>query len=204
MESVERWQAILSHTGLDDPGWAILTELESLYSEPHRKYHNLQHALDCLVHLDSHPVEGADSSAIELAIWFHDAVYMPQEKGNEQASADMALKRLKNIGANVELRQKVHRLIMVTTHDKEPQDLDEAVMIDVDLVILGTGRDVFEVYESGIRSEYNFVPEPLYRRERRAILESFLSRSVIYNTEVFRESFEDTAHSNLKWAISNL
>ena len=62
----------------------------------------------------------------------------------------------------------------------------------------------FDVYESGIRSEYDFVPVPLYRRERRAILESFLSRSDIYNTEVFRESFEDTARSNLKWAISNL
>ena len=143
MKSVERWQAILGRTGLDDPGWAILTELESLYSEPHRKYHNLRHVLDCLGYLDSHPVEGSDPSAVELAIWFHDAIYLPQEKGNEQASADMALERLKNMGANVKLRQKVHRLIMVTTHDKEPQDLDEAVMIDVDLAILGTGRNVF-------------------------------------------------------------
>ncbi len=181
-----------------------MAELEGLYSERHRKYHNLQHVLDCLGHLEAHPVDGSDTAALELAIWFHDAIYSPLKGGNEQASADMAVERLAGMGASVELGRKVHRLIMVTTHDTQPKDLDESVMIDIDLAILGCQREKFELYEASIRREYRLVPGLLYRRKRKAILQSFVSRPAIYNTEIFRDLFESAARANLSWAISRL
>jgi predicted metal-dependent HD superfamily phosphohydrolase len=103
--------------------------------------------------LEALPVEGADDMAIALAIWFHDAAYSPLEGGNELASAELAAERLGRMGADETLRRRVHGLILVTTHDAAPADLDEAVMIDVDLAILGSEPSVFEVYEANIRRE---------------------------------------------------
>ncbi|MEM7588105.1 MAG: hypothetical protein AAF560_32255, partial [Acidobacteriota bacterium] len=200
----DRWHSCLDRCGLSDPEGQLLAELEALYAEPHRKYHNLQHVLDCLGHLESIPIEGADTEALELAFWFHDAIYSPFKGDNEQASADLAINRLSALGAGVELRDKVHRLIMVTTHDATPRDVDESVMIDIDLAILGSAQEIFEAYETNIRREYKLVPGPLFRRKRKAILESFLARPAIYHTEVFRHRLEAAARSNLQWAISRL
>lgn len=204
MTTAQKWHASLRRCGLDDPSGVVLAELEALHAERHRKYHNLEHVLDCLGHLESLPVEGVDLAALELSIWFHDAIYSPLKGGNERASAELARERLAAMGADSALQQKVHRLIMVTTHDTRPRDLDESVMIDVDLAILGSGREVFERYEQNIRKEYRLVPRPLYRQKRKEILQSFLARSAIFNTEVFRESFEARARSNLEWAIARL
>ncbi len=204
MTTAELWQASLDHAGLEDAVPSLLSELESLYSERHRSYHNLQHVLDCLRYLALYPIPDSDTASLDLAIWFHDAIYKPLEGGNELASADLAVDRLASLGLTAAQQQKVHRLIMATTHDSVREDLDESVMIDVDLSILGRDRPTFEVYESSIRREYRLVPGPLYRHKRKAILQSFLSRPHIYSTEVFRDQFEDAAESNLRWAISKL
>ncbi len=204
MDPTERWQTTLDRAGLRDPGHATLRELETLYSQSHRHYHDLQHILDCLQHLDAHPTPGSDPTALELAIWFHDAVYSPFKKDNERASADLATRHLTSMGAGPGLRRKVQRLILITTHDAEPSDLDESLMIDVDLATLGSDRKTFETYETSIRREYRLVPGLLYRRKRKALLESFLSRPAIYTTPAFRERLEERARSNLTWAVSGL
>ena len=198
-----RWQGILSRARLSDPKSQVLRELERLYSEPHRKYHNLDHITHCLDHLEASPLEGTDPVAIELAIWFHDAIYAPLKSNNEQASADLATTRLSAMCADEELQRKVHRLILVTLHNREPQDLDEALLLDIDLSILGSHQEAFETYETAIRQEYRLVPGPLYRRKRKAILQQFLARPRIYYTEPFRGS-EARARANLEWAISRL
>jgi predicted metal-dependent HD superfamily phosphohydrolase len=199
----ERWRSTLAQAELADPEGTVLRELEALYSESHRKYHDLEHVKDCLRHLDAHPLEGTDPIALELAIWFHDAIYAPLKGNNEAASADLATARLTALGAEEDLRKTVHRLILVTQHDHEPNDPDEALLLDIDLSILGGERERFEVYESAIRQEYRLVPGPLYRRKRKAILRSFLARPVLYHTAPFRES-EARARDNLEWAISRL
>lgn len=204
MDPAERWQATLHRAGLQDPDNATLLELLTLYAEPHRKYHNLQHILHCLHHLEANPIPNTDTTALELAIWFHDAIYSPLKPDNELTSADLAIRHLAGMGADAHLQQKVHRLILATTHAAEPADQDEALLIDVDLATLGSDRETFEAYESAIRHEYRLVPGPLYRRKRKAILQSFLARPAIYTTPDFRKSREDLARSNLKWAISRL
>jgi predicted metal-dependent HD superfamily phosphohydrolase len=146
---------------------------------------------------------GTDPIALELAIWFHDAIYAPLKGNNEAASADLATARLAALGAEEDLQKKVHRLILVTLHDREPNDPDETLLLDIDLSILGGERERFEVYESAIRQEYRLVPGPLYRRKRKAILQSFLARPVLYHTAPFRKS-EARARENLEWAISRL
>ena len=57
---------------------AVFDEVLARYSEPHRKYHTMQHLNECFVHLENvrslceHPAE------VELALWFHDAILQHQ------------------------------------------------------------------------------------------------------------------------------
>ncbi len=208
----KRWGAALANMGMEDTAFHIFHELETLYAEPHRKYHNLEHIQLCLELLDSHPHTDVDAASLEMAIWFHDAIYAPLRHDNEEVSAAMAIRCLAELGANacaesgrsVRFQQSVHRLIMCTTHDKRPSAPDEALMIDIDLAILGSDQTAFAAYESAIRYEYRVVPAPFYRRKRKAILRAFLARDFIYNTPPFVESREELARLNLEWAISKL
>ena len=81
---------------------------------------------------------------------------------------------------------------------------DTALVVDVDLSILGREPSDFERYEKAVREEYKWVPGPLFRRKRIAILQSFLDRPVIYGTDYFRELYETQARVNLEWAIDCL
>jgi predicted metal-dependent HD superfamily phosphohydrolase len=52
-----------------------------------------------------------------------------------------------------------------------------------------------------VRDEYSWVPEFLFKRERRKILEEFLARPVIFNTKPFRERYEAQARVNLERSL---
>ncbi len=72
-----RWLALMAQLGLQDnrDQWRAL---QNAYAEKHRHYHTDEHIAACLHHLDvtwhlaENPVE------IELALWFHDAIYKPR------------------------------------------------------------------------------------------------------------------------------
>ena len=64
-----------------------MERLLARYAEPHRRYHSQQHLHECLVHLrpalhlTEHPGE------VEIALWFHDAIYELKAQDNEAQSA---------------------------------------------------------------------------------------------------------------------
>ena len=60
-----------------------------LYDAPGRHYHNLRHIRHCLAELDAAKSLAKDPTSVELAIWFHDAVYDPQCHDNEERSAQL-------------------------------------------------------------------------------------------------------------------
>jgi predicted metal-dependent HD superfamily phosphohydrolase len=100
--------------------------------------------------------------------------------------------------------RRIAALIMATKHDRNPASPDEALLIDVDLSILGRSPEEFAAYDAAIRREYSEVPEDQYRTGRVKVLEGFLHRDAIYLTEFFRERFEASARRNLEQAISSL
>ncbi|MGI8818216.1 MAG: N-methyl-D-aspartate receptor NMDAR2C subunit, partial [Gemmatimonadales bacterium] len=57
--------------------------------------------------------------------------------------------------------------------------------------------EAFAEFEQRIRQEYAWVPEPVYRSARIEILEGFLARRSIYQTEFFRDRYEAQARANL-------
>ncbi|WP_420466590.1 N-methyl-D-aspartate receptor NMDAR2C subunit [Panacagrimonas sp.] len=196
---VEPWEAL----GLN-PRMELQAELRHRYSEPHRAYHTLHHLAECLQLLEQVRGFNASSAELELAIWFHDAVYNPRLSDNELRSADWARRELRRAGASVDLQDRVGALIMVTSHDGAPQTDDERLLSDIDLAILGSGPTRFDEYERQVRSEYQHVPLRLYRAGRRKILLDFQARPHLYFTPDFRETREATARANLQRSIERL
>lgn len=200
----KRWVALLTQLGKHDSAEMLYNILHDLYSEPHRAYHNWQHITDCLTHLDQNRQFSDDPIALELAIWYHDAIYAPFRNDNEEVSAEMATRNLTTLHLDAQLIARVEKLILITKHDSAPSTPDEALMVDIDLAILGSTKGLYTTYEAAIHEEYKQVPRPLYRRKRKAILRAFLARNSIYMTAPFRAKFEETARVNLEWAIQQL
>lgn len=174
------------------------------YREPHRAYHTLQHLEECLA-LRSRLDAPCDAPAeIDLALWFHDAVYQPSRDDNEARSATWLDDVATRCGVEQGTRERLHRLVMATCHRAAPQTRDEALLVDVDLAILGAPAERFGEYEAQVRREYAWVPEWLYRRKRREILVEFMDRPVIYSTEACRQLFEAQARRNLAHSIAAL
>ncbi|HSD16727.1 MAG TPA: N-methyl-D-aspartate receptor NMDAR2C subunit [Thermomonas sp.] len=192
----DRWQSLMHGLGLA-ANEATFVALSSAYRQPHRRYHTARHIADCLAHLDDLRDEAAQPHAIELAIWFHDAIYDPYRSDNEQASADWAMRFLRENDAPASLQDRVQALILATRHDAIATDRDMAILIDIDLSILGAPADAYDTYRRAVRSEYRWVPGPLFRRSRRAVLESFLRRERIFLTDHFHASLETRARSNI-------
>jgi predicted metal-dependent HD superfamily phosphohydrolase len=185
-------------------------KLVQLYSEPHRHYHNGRHIADCLREFDSARELTRDPFAVELAIWFHDAVYDPRAPDNEEKSATLARQCLAEAaaapnaaGSALSLADSVERLVLATKHH-DSSDTDARLLVDVDLSILGQLPDRFWRYEEEIRREYEWVPEMTFRQKRAEILERFLKREKIYFTQHFFEKYEEQARLNLSSSIKAL
>lgn len=192
------WQRAWAALGLSAPE-GLWEKLLDAWAEPQRHYHSQQHLHECLALLEPALDLAQHPGEVELALWFHDAVYDPQGKGNEARSADWAVEALVRAGADSEVQQRVRALIMATCHDAEPEDDDARLLVDIDLAILGADPARFAEYDAQVREEYRWVPSWLYRRKRKEVLAGFLARPAIYGTERFRDRFEGRARENLGW-----
>jgi len=150
-----------------------------MYSEPHRHYHNCQHIADCLHEFDQVRQLATAPLAVELAIWFHDAVCDPHAADNEERSAELAKDWMGKFGATAALTGSVWQLILATKNHDAWLHPDAPLLMDVDLSILGQAAEKFLKYEAQIRMEYEWVPENIFATKRAEILERFLARKRI-------------------------
>lgn len=203
MTNLDRWLNLMSPWCFPRCETAH-SDLVGAYSEKHRRYHNLEHIDECLSHLDWLSDLPACPHEIEMALWFHDAVYVPRRSDNEFKSAVWAEKFLVANGAPAAAIKRVYDLIMATLHSSDAETEDQSLIVDIDLAILGTDSDRYGRFETGIREEYKWVPWVIYRRKRADILADFLERPRIYQTGCFHDRFESQARANLSAAIEAL
>lgn len=187
-----------------DENLATLDALVASYSHKGRRYHTTEHVSACLRHLDSCASRLDSPREVEIALWFHDAVYEPFSSRNEEDSADWAASFLAGCGASPDEVDRVTRLITVTKHNAPAQTADEAALVDIDLAILGAEPATYGIFEDRIRKEYRLVPSFLYRQKRAAILRGFLARARLFTSGVFPEEFELQARENLSNAVFKL
>ena len=154
--------------------------------------------------LGQHESAAERPAEIAIALWFHDAIYAVTRKDNERKSADWARSVLADAGADPIVIERIEALIMATCHDAEAETVDARLLVDIDLAILGAQAQRYAEYETQIRAEYAWVPRMIYGAKRRAILQAFLDREHIFQTEPFRVRYERAARANLTLAIAAL
>ena len=191
------WLRAWAQLGLEPPP-GLYHDVLVAYQQPQRHYHTLQHLRECLLLFASVSHGFAHPGEVELALWFHDAVYDVQAHDNERRSADWAVQALAQAGAADEVQRRVEALVMATCHDTAPTTPDQQGLVDIDLAILGAPPGRFAEYDQQVRAEYAWVPEPVYVSNRRQVLGGFLARASIYRTPGFQEQFEAQARRNLQ------
>lgn len=201
---LERWTSLWHGLGAAGDPTPAHHRLAVAYSEPHRHYHNLQHLDECLREFDETRALARDPALVEITLWFHDAVYDPRSGTNEEDSAALADSILADASLPAPRIADVRTLILCTkTHQPGPHP-DAALLIDIDLAILGQPASRFFEYERAIRAEYAWVPAVIYAEKRSEILARFLQRPALYATPRFRERYETTARANLTQALAAL
>ena len=184
-------------------------ELKALYAGPGRHYHNETHIEALLRHCAAVHERLAAPAAVELAIWYHDAVYVPLARDNEAQSAALFRRHFAGLLAP-ELVTEVAAMILATERHLLPDTgppaflADCALFLDLDLSILGAPPDIFARYEAAIRQEYAAVPDAAYRTGRAAVLEGFQARNRLYFSDHFRVLLEAPARRNLAASLASL
>lgn len=176
-------------------------ELVAAYTAPGRHYHNLAHIEDCLAALAR--VDGLSAAEREIlaeAIWWHDVVYDPTRSDNEELSAQLAEQHVR-----AELRGEVARLIRLTrTHEVFADDRLGAILISIDLSILGADPARYDAYAAAIRQEFIHVSDADYRAGRAGVLRRFAARPVIYPDAEFATRYDRRARENLARELASL
>ncbi len=192
----------LSAIGIQ-PEVDLFAELASAYGSDSRFYHTGEHIADCLRQFGKYRKLASHPHEIEIAIWFHDAIYDTRESDNEELSALWAQRYLEAEGASSGVVRRVSQMILASkTHT--PDSPDSALFVDIDLSILGASPKRFDRYNHAIRLEYEWVPQERYRVERVKVLQSFLDRDTIYHTKNVRAKLEARARQNLNGKIHEL
>jgi predicted metal-dependent HD superfamily phosphohydrolase len=173
-------------------------------SPPHRRYHTVQHLDECFAWLPKTRPLAQYPYEIELGLWFHDAIYDVKRQDNERKSAEWAKAAGLRCGLPAPTAERVYDLVMVTRHRAQPEDIDAKILVDIDLSIMGAPSERFDEYERQVREEYAWVPGLFFHGKRRQILEEFIARPRIFNTDCFVESHEAQARSNLQRSLEKL
>jgi predicted metal-dependent HD superfamily phosphohydrolase len=198
VDLLDEWRSLVDD---DSSGRELLIR----WSEPHRRYHDLEHLRAVLAAVEELADQADDLDAVRLAAWFHDAVHSGRAGEDERASAALATSMLPALGVRPEQIAEVVRLVELTaSHDPEPSDANGAVLCDADLAVLGGEPDTYAAYAAAVRDEFSAVPDEEFRRGRIAVLERLIGRVPLFHTEPGRERWEDTARRNIETELTLL
>lgn len=183
---------------------SIAENLIIRYAEQHRAYHTPQHLQACFAHFEQVQDQCDHPDEVALALWFHDAIYDTHAHDNEEKSAELAVECLISQKIMPIKIERVRKLISATKHLSSATDNDTALLLDIDIGILGSSPTRYVQYEKQIREEYCWVPEELYKQGRKKVLQQFLAHPCIYASAFFKEQYEQQAQLNLRKALSEL
>jgi predicted metal-dependent HD superfamily phosphohydrolase len=197
----ERWSHACATIGVapDEGGYR---RVRRAWQSMGRHYHTLSHLDACLRELDTARDLALRPAEIELALWFHDAIYRSWRRDNESQSAALAVRTL--YAAPADTVERIRLMILATTHRETGFAGDTALLLDVDLAILGAPADIYGQFERAVRREYWWVPRARYVAGRSRILGALLARPAIYQTDRFFAKYEQSARANIAAALRQL
>jgi len=174
-------------------------ELLNRYRGVTRVYHNLTHLWDILQAVDLLADEADDRRMVDLAAWFHDAVYDVRRSDNEELSARLAEATLPAYDFDDGEVTETARLVRLTaTHGTQPGDANGAVLCDADLSVLGESAEGYDEYVHRVRAEYRHVRERDFRVGRAELLQQLLDLPVLFRTRKGSALWEKQARLNIE------
>lgn len=201
---IDAWTALITRHSRDpgavDTGRALL----AAWSEPHRRYHSVTHLRDTLAGVEELADVADDADAVRLAAWYHDCVYngLPDDEERSAVRAELDLCRL---GVPAPTVDEVARLVRMTiSHDPAPGDHNAEVLSDADLAALALPTEDYRRNSEAIRAEYAHIPDDVFRKGRRLVLQALLGGPGVFRTEAGRQRWEVAAQRNLRAELADL
>jgi len=186
----------------------FFNEIASKYTSSCRHYHNLQHIQALLDLCDNYAAQLMDADIVAFSVFYHDIIYNVLRKDNEPRSAKIAVKRLQALSVLPEKIEQVkifieatqtHAITATVTHTGDLQ-----LFLDFDMSILGAGWAAYEAYTQQVRLEYRIYPDKIYYPGRKQFLQHCLQTEHIFQTAVFRDSYEARARENMAKELANM
>src|SRR5262245_51171447 len=109
----EQWRLDVIATG-GVGGMREISRLMTRHAEKHRRYHGREHLEALFDLLRNHAPHIATGTPPRLAVWWHDAIYDPQARDNEERSAELARGDMRNMRISDTTIEETVRLILRT------------------------------------------------------------------------------------------
>jgi predicted metal-dependent HD superfamily phosphohydrolase len=157
-----------------------LNVLTEHYTQSHRKYHTLEHIAYMFKTANDHAV--LLTEAQKIAIWWHDAVYVPGSKTNERDSIVLMINTIK---LPHDLLDRVVGMIEDTiTH--VPRTKESEIVSDLDMFGFAAPTIDQTRFTKQIYDEFKHVPIKDFRTGRLQFLEG-VKAAPIYYSDVFKQ-----------------
>lgn len=144
--------------------------IRDAWCEKHRSFHTLEHLEDILSKIKKSSIKGTEREILVLSAYFHDVIYDPLSKDNEEQCAQL----VKKICTHSE-KDRIAQIILDTKHhdDKQTKDNLSKIFMVYDTDILRcTDYQKLLKYEDQILYEYQIYDYNLYKIERSKFLKS--------------------------------
>lgn len=174
---------------------AMIEEYRAAYSQPHRKYHNLEHINHLLTALKAVP---QPSAALLTAAMYHFFVYDPLKEDNEEKSAEYLRNKLKAAGVSQQFIDSVTAIMLAPANsaDLAFASKDAQYLSDIDMSIFGDSPHVYQRYAELVRDEYSSLSDFNWYHQRVRFLLYLLKSVQIFHTDEFKQ-LEKHARSNI-------
>jgi len=181
--------------------------LITLYSTPNRHYHNWTHVQYMLRKATAYYGKDFIPRHVELAIYYHDAIYDPYSKFNEENSVELFCGVHSKL--YTETRNTTDCILATRFHFQNlPKYYDVdfiKVFLDLDLAVLGEDSWYYNnVYAKNVEKEYYYTDKATFAQSRIKFLEGALKQNSIYRTDYFAEKYEKNARANMESEIEFL
>lgn len=182
---------------------ALFDIIHALYASAGRHYHTPAHIEHCLSRFDLCSDRMQRPDEVELALWYHDAVYNPLASDNELQSAELFVR---HADSKIEPAcvQRVHDLIMYTIHREPPPGDDQQLMVDIDLSGFGLPWNDFARDSRAVRAEFTHMSDADFYGGQIRFLGALLRRERFFASDFFHERYERQARENVERTLAGL
>jgi predicted metal-dependent HD superfamily phosphohydrolase len=183
-------------------GWVI-----SAMTEPHRVYHDINHVIEMLDRFDTwrstSKLSLLEQAAVELAVLYHDCVYIPNHPRNEEDSADAFTARMAQLQISRFTQARARQAILRTKNHLVPQgEPVSATVSDLDLAAMADPLS-YKINGQRIRDEFHMVSEETFLSGRMRFLGSYLAHAPMFYTEE-GQGLEPPTRNNMESELVSL